>query len=470
MKKIVLLYLLVLLFTACSTRVNIVNRSSEKPVVLPDYTDVTIPCNIAPLNFSVQGLTDAALVIKGDVDSICLTTSDGNFDIPLEEWHQLLAAQKGHALQFTVCRSTENGWEGLQPFNVQVSNDSIDPYVVYRLLPPGYGLWNRMSLMQRNLQNFQEEEIYANRYGRGNCVNCHSFAGGKADTWQVHVRHNYGGTFVVRQGKMQKLNVQGAKAKPVYPAWHPDGRFIAYSTNNTFFHIHTADVNRWEVMDDGSDVMVVDTENGEVLTAPQFTQKEKYETFPAFSPDGKWLYYCTAQAVDTLTRQFQDVRYSLCRIPFDAQHRTFGTQVDTLYSAPQQGSSATMPRVSPDGKWLCFVRQPYGQFATCHLDATLQLVNLENGKITSTQELGSWHSWSQNSRWMIFASKRDDQRYGRLYIVHVAPDGSTSKAFVLPQPEATHFYDMQLNTYSIPELVSGHVDMTPQQFQQSISK
>lgn len=471
----------VLLFVvaACSSDVRIVSRSNDIPRLVPDYSGVTIPCNIAPLCFSVDGLTDAALIIKTGSDSLCLTTDDGCFNIPESEWHSMLAEAKGRDLQLTVCRRKDGAWEAMAPFSIAVSADSIDPYVVYRRIQPGYGLWDKMGIYERNLETYDEQPLYENREGSGNCVNCHSFNQGNPDQWQVHIRRNHGGTFVINDGTSAKLNLHKSDGepwdggKPVYPSWHPGGRYIAYSTNKTFFHIHTLDKNRWEVMDDGSDVMVVDTKTGEVITSPLLSSPERYETYPAFSPDGKWLYFCSAQAVDTIVRKYDKVKYEIRRVAFNENSNgtvsiASSTDADTAWSIGMNDTcSAYFPKVSPDGRWLCYVRSAYGNFGVCHRDADLWIADLKGDKPvcrpmsqSNSTSSDSWHSWSSNSRWLVFASKREDAMYTRLYFTHVDANGKTTKAFVLPQKNARNYYDLLMDGYNIPELVKGKVKRT----------
>lgn len=454
---------------------------------MPDYADVTIPCNIAPLCFSVEGMEESALIVKGSTDSICMTSTDGSFNIPENEWHALLGKEAGKSLKMTVCRKYEGGWQALKPVDIHVSTDSIDPYVVYRRIQPGYGLWDKMGIYQRNLESYDEEPIYENREGKGNCINCHAFNQGNPRQWQVHVRRNYKGSYIINakdggDADVRKLPV-GSDVKPVYPSWHPSGRYIAYSSNKTFFHIHTRDKNRWEVMDDGSDVMVVDVETGEVVKTPLIAAEDRYETYPCFSPDGKWLYFSSAAAADTITSQYDKVQYSICRIAFDTANASFGEKVDTIVRAisPTEGrksASYYFPRLSPDGRWLCCTTSAYGNFGVCHRDARLCLTPIvaegegeENDRKTIPLNLGegrretsggvSWHSWSSNSRWLVFSSKQDDGIYTRLYFTHIDEKGRCTKAFVLPQLSARDYYDMMMDGYNIPELVRGHVTGSP---------
>ncbi len=466
--SLVLAWAVALLLAACSEPIRVSGHCDVVPRLVPDYADVTIPCNIAPLSFGVEGMEEAALVIAGRNDSICLTTQEGCFNPSAKAWRRLLEQEKGHALRLTICRRSAEGWEAMKPVELRVSNDSIDPYLVYRRITPGYGLWNRMGIYQRCLENYDETPLYENRYGRGNCVNCHSFCEGDPDRWQVHVRYRQAGTYIFDGLDQQKLKLQDQSlGNPVYANWHPDGRLVAYSTNKTFFLIHTQHKNRWEVMDDRSDVMVTDVETGQSYRSPLTASEGSLETWPCFSPDGRWLYFCTAEApADSMViEHFDSIRYSLCRIGFDAATRTFGPRVDTLYNAEADGGSASLPRVSPDGRWLCFVRSDYGNFSICHRDANLCMIDLESDSGTyrylteanSAEHVDSWHSWSRNSRWLVFSSKRGDGIYTRPYLAHVGEDGTISKAFVLPQKDAPSAYDLEMECYNLPELVTGPV-------------
>ena len=475
MKHTIYMILLAWLVLSCNRSIDIAGYTDDEPVIFPDYRDVVVPINIAPLCFSVELPGKSALVVKGKSDSFCLTSSGGSFDIPQKQWKKLLADNVGGSIELTICKDTDKGWMAMKPFSIEVSADSIDPYIVYRRLNPGYGLWNRMSLCQRCVEKFDEEVIYDNKEGRGNCINCHSFCHGNPDKWQVHIRMRHGGTYIFDGNVQSLLKLKDCShGNPVYPSWHPEGNLIAYSNNNTFFLIHTLDHNRWEVMDDGSDVFVADVETGEQYRSPLTSSETSFETFPAFSPDGRYLYFCSAEATDSVIDSFDNIRYSICRILFDAEHRTFGNQVDTLYNADLDGGSASFPRISPDGRWLCFTRSSYGNFSICHRDADLCMIDLASYDSMSAEshssadqyvrldkansnQVDSYHSWSSNSRWIVFSSKRDDAIYTKPYFAHVEADGTVSKAFVLPQRDAQNQYDLEMDCYNLPEMIRSRI-------------
>lgn len=221
------------------------------------------------------------------------------------------------------------------------------------------------------------------------------------------------------------------------------------------------DPNRVEVFDLASDVLVYDVEKHELVTTPELFSKEHYETFPTFSPDGKTLYFCTAD-MQNMPRDFKQVKYSLCSISFDPDNRAFGTSVDTLFNGRIQNKSVSFPRVSPDGKYLLYTLSDYGNFSVWHKDADLHMLNLENEENyplekANSNDVESYHSWSSNSRWIVFGSRRTDGLYTRLYMAYVNEKGQAQKAFLLPQKD-TGFYHRFMKSYNIPEFIRGKVN------------
>jgi hypothetical protein len=460
-----LLYLLlIVLFAACSNpQIKNYSESSEKPGIFPDYTDVTIPCNIAPLNFRLNSFEDKCLVeVKGAKSNLRIASDDGKIEFPQKKWGRFLHDNKGDSIQLIVFNRTGNSWTKYKPFSIFISTDSIDSHLAYRLIEPGYELWNEMGIYQRNLENFDETAIYENKNNEYNCVNCHSFCMQNPNEMLFHTRAKNGGTMVLKDGEIEKLTTKTEQtiSNLVYPYWHPDGRFVAFSVNNTkqVFYLHNS--NRIEVYDTKSDVVVYDTQEHEIFTSPLLSDKNRFETFPGFSPDSKTLYFCSAKPYDVPAKS-DSVKYSLCAIQFDAATQTFGAIVDTIFNANTMDRSVAFPRVSPNGEYLLFTVADYGCFPIWHKEADLYLYNLETKKYAEMREVNSpdvesYHSWSSNSKWFVFSSRRGDGLYTRPFFAHVGKNGETGKAFMLPQKNPD-FYDAFMKSYNIPELITGKV-------------
>lgn len=432
----------------------------EIPEIYPDYAGVTIPATIAPLNFSVCGFENAYAIFKTDGFTCPVYASNGTVSIPESDWKSLLEAAKGKQVEVSVMIEEKGEWKTFLPFHIRVSADPIDPYIAYRLIDPGYQLWGGMGIYQRELSTFRQEPILENSQTDGNCMNCHSFCMQDPDKMLFHIRAKYGCTVMVDGDKVETLNTGTDKtiSALVYPSWHPSGKFIAFSVNNTTQETHP--VHRTEVYDKASDVVVYDVEKQDIVTTVRLFSKNRFETFPTFSPDGKQLYFCSAPALK-VPGELQELRYSLCRISFDPESRKFGTTVDTLYQADTEQRSILFPRVSPDGKYLLCTTTSYGTFPIWHKDADLCMFDLSTGEQISTEQANSpdtdsYHSWSSNSRWVVFSSRRLDGLYTRPFIAHVDEGGVLSKPFLLPQ-QSTNYYTLLTKSYNIPEFIKGKV-------------
>ncbi len=453
------------MLTSCSQEVKIAVRTGEPSPLVEAYAGVVIPANIAPLNFFVDAADgEEALVLTCEDRTLSVVCKDGALIPELGAWKEWMAGTEGKTIRVEHCVQAAEGWKAYQAFDMQVAAEKIDPYLAYRLIPPGYEMWNEMGIYQRNLENFDEMAILNNTQTDRNCMNCHSFCMQNPEQMQLHLRAKHAGTLLLNQGTITKLDTKTEQTMSalVYPYWHPGGKYIAYSVNDTKQLFHTHHQNRIEVMDLDSDVVVYDVAKNEIVTAPQLFDKGVFETFPSFSADGKTLYFCTARKLK-IPDETEKLRYHLCAISFDAETRTFGNVVDTLYHAEQMDKSVSFPRVSPDGKHLMFTLADFATFPIWHQEADLWMLDMENGELQCLDALNSnsvesYHSWSSNSRWVVFSSRRMDGLYTRPYIAYVSADGMVGKPFILPQAKGD-FYDKCMNSYNIPELIKGKVDV-----------
>ena len=454
---------LLTLFFSCSDSVQVSETLDRKPAIVPDYADITIPANIAPLNFSLKdSVEDAQVVLSYAGQQVEVRAKDNQFVFPISKWKKLLSSATGNTVEVVVRVKEKGKWLEYAPVKWSVAAEPIDPYIAYRLIAPGYTLWNKMGLYQRNLENYTETPIIENKMSGRNCVNCHSFCMQNPDKMLFHMRETYPGTILVDGDKIEKLNTKTEQtiSSLVYPSWHPSGKYVAFSVNNTKQGFHANDRNRIEVFDEASDVVVYDVVKHEVVTTARLFSKDAFETFPTFSPDGKTLYFCTA-APRPIPEEYSEIKYSLCSIGFDPDTRSFGSVVDTLYNASVSGQSASFPRVSPDGKYLMYTLSGYGNFSIWHKDADLYMADLSTGESTpldilNSDDVESYHSWSSNSRWVIFSSRRIDGLYTRPYIAYIDENGQACKPFLLPQKD-TGFYDRFMMSYNIPEFITGKV-------------
>ncbi|MCF0190019.1 MAG: PD40 domain-containing protein [Marinilabiliaceae bacterium] len=464
---------LMTILSACSERVDNAKSEATLPEIFPEYVGVTIPVGIAPLNFC---MADRSVRI---VDAV-VTDSHGNklhgqgvettgFDI--DEWHKLLEQNAGDSIVVNVSAKYDDGWHSYKPFSIYVSRDEMDYGVVYRRLEPGYEVYSKMGIYERDLSTFDETALIENTQFSG-CVNCHSFNRCSPTNMSLHIRGKHGATLLRLDGNMAAYNTakSGNLGSCVYPYWHPDGRFIIYSTNVTQQVFHVCDSNRIEVYDQASDLLLYDTEKNELTKCPLIAKDSIMETFPAFSADGKKLFFVQATELPADSRELQQIRYNLCSISFDTATGTFGDKVDTLFMAETLNQSVTMPRPSYDGRFLMFTLADYGQFPIWHHEADLYMVpigdlqkpidDIEQYRMraVNSDDTESFHNWSSNSRWIVFSSRRDDGLFTRLYFSHIDEEGNDSKPFLLPQANPRRYYDELFMSYNVPDFVTTEVN------------
>lgn len=382
------------------------------PRIFPDYSEVTIPKNIAPLDFSIIEPDASAFKasLSSGTESYMIKSRNGDIEIPERKWNTLVREGNGTITVSTSARI--NGeWREFKPFNIYVSDDKIDSYIAYRLIPPGYEVWGRMGIYQRCLETYEQSPIAENSLTEDNCMNCHSFSNRRPDRMMLHMRAKHGGTYILKDNGIEKVNTKTPEtiAAGVYPNWSNDGKYIAFSVNDIAQFFHSTDPNRVEVFDYESDVVVYDVERHELLYSDLTKSPEWFETMPCFSPDGRYL---------------------------------------------------------------LFTHQSYGQFPIWHKDADLYLIDLDNGSVSTlgalnSKDVDSYHSWSSNGRWVVFSSRRDDGLYTKPYIAHIDAEGNASKPFLLPQRNPREFYLRLMDSFNIPEFITDKVKAGPKDFAKS---
>ena len=435
--------------TSCTPTPKDVVMQDVLPPIYPDYCDVTIPENIAPLNFLLRADCEAIEVKAVDL-TLNASGNEAVFDI--DDWKALMQQSADKEVEVTVTALINGTWQQYRSFKWQVVSDKVDSYLTYRLIEPDYEIWDHVQIQQRCVENFDVNALGHYEQLENRCMNCHTYANQDPKLSMMYVRGPGGGAILNRDGVLSKLNIPGS----VYFGFSPTGRYITYSTQKIIPAFHSLASKRLEVYDAASNVYVADMQEHRVISSPLLSDSLKFETFPTFSPDGKYIYYCSADTV-SLPQDIKNLQYSLVRIPFDESTGTIGTQVETLFSE----RSVCHPRLSPDGRFVLYTVADYGTFPIWHPEADLQMINLQTGAIDSLSMVNSeksdtYHSWSSNSRWFVFASKRDDGLYGKPYFCYVDKDGKAHKPFCLPQEHPT-FYDNNLKSFNAPELGKGKV-------------
>ena len=112
------------------------------------------------------------------------------------------------------------------------------------------------------------------------------------------------------------------------------------------------------------------------------------------------------------------------------------------------------PKYSHDGKWLVFCKAE--NYMLLQTDSKLYIMPADLSEEPrlmncNMNRLNSWHSWSPNSRWLVFSSKVNSP-YTELFLTHIDEEGNDTPPILLSNFSST---DRACN---IPEFVDIEQD------------
>ncbi len=473
---------------------------NRPPEIRPAYQDCMIPPNFAPLHFIIAepGSRYFVKIHAEQGQPIEILSRTPVIRIPAGKWRDLLALNRGRPLSLEVLveddatpTKTEGGgrrWKRFETLRNRIAQEDIDRFLVYRKIHPAHSAWRDIGIYQRDLSGFDESCVLSNDSFQQGCLNCHTFCNNRTDTMLISTRSpRYGSAaIVINDDVADKVGTKFG-----YTAWHPSGKLVTFANTAVALFLHPAAGEIRDVIDLDAFLACYHLDEKVIKTAPPLARKDRLETYPTWSPDGRYLYFCSAPLTwerrDAVPENYRDIKYDLVRVAYDIERDQWG-ELETVLPAQETGRSILLPRISPDGRWLLFCMCDYGCFPIYQESSDLHLMDLQTLSISnlgfptsdSTREANpqsaisnpqyarlacnspqseSWHSWSSNSRWIAFSSKRDYGVFTRIYLSHVDPNGVVSKPLLLPQKNPT-FYDSCLNTYSVPELVTEPVRVT----------
>ncbi|HLJ51183.1 MAG TPA: tetratricopeptide repeat protein [Bryobacteraceae bacterium] len=324
------------------------------------------------------------------------------------------------------------------------------------------------------------------------CANCHSFSGdGKKIGIDVDGPMNDKSLYSVVPLKKQTIinardvfkwntpasAAEGRKLRAGFMSQlSPDGRYVlttlderdpralnrAYGLEEKYYFAVYKDYRFGQVFFPTRGILVWrDTETGRTEPLPGADDPEYVHTDGVWSNDGKWIVFARGKAVTAFPKGASpatfandphetQLQYSLYRIPFSNGK---GGRPEPIEGAADNGFSNNFPKITPDGRWIVYVRCKNGQLM--RPDSRLYIVPFDGGESRAmkcnTSLMNSWHSISPNGRWMVFASKARSP-YTQLYLTHLNPDGSDSPPILIENTQAAN------RAANIPEFVNIPAD------------
>jgi hypothetical protein len=432
-----------------------------QPRTFPQLAGVTLPPNIAAPAIRIDEPGTAwYLEAHGERGPhLAAGRRRPGLVLGLRNWRRLLRANAGGSITLTISvRDAAGRWTRFAPLTADVAAEPVDRYLVYRQLTPLYNLATEIGVYQRDLTGYGTRLVLHGRQLSTGCPNCHTFwqGDGRRFTLAVRSREWGGGTLLVDGSRVTRI-----KQSVGYGAWHPNGKLLAFTTTMPRQFFHTAGPDSREPLDLRAQLVLYDVAQRRFTAIPGLSSSQDLTTQPCWSPDGRWLYFSQTRRPwrdDTPfpPPTYDQVHYSLKRVAYDPDTGAWG-QPELLRSGDQAGRSLIYPRVSPDGRWLLYTSTDHGNFGFARPSSELALIDLQTGADVPVglhrEGADSWHSWSRNGRWIVFASRRADGLFERLYLSYFDTDGHFHPPLRLPQRDPW-YDDTFWYSYNVPELIS----------------
>ncbi len=332
----------------------------------------------------------------------------------------MLEINKGNTIQATVYVKRDGVWFHFPTIRYQIAPEPIDTWVVYRMVQPSFTELGSITLVQRNLESFEEKVLFKKSH--------------------------------INQTNEQSLT------QSLFPACHPKLPLLACAVNRKGDFISLLDREIAHPFNNGSYIQFMTTDKNAKTTKPTKVSAGVLEAFPSWNQNGTLLFSSISVPVKRTGVAPTTVQFNLTRRRFDPSTASIGP-ADTLLNASLLGKSAILPSISPDGNHLLFCLTETGNAPIWNNGCDLCLMNTENWTwqkldILNSPEADNQACWSSNGRWIIFCSDREDGCFARLYIAYLDKEGMVHKPFALPQrhPEYNQQVFQSCNTPEcIPE-------------------
>jgi hypothetical protein len=348
---------------------------------------------------------------------------------------------------------------------ISTSSDTVEALVLYKQVPPHFGYAYKHPELSKwrlaDISSYKEAQIVLHKLSM--CGNCHSFSrDGKVFGMDMDYKDDKGAFVLTSTKEQMELKEDDFITWNSYP--NPDntinmGLFSRVSPNGSYVVSTVHEKNYMAIINDLNFSQLFFTYKGilaiysrrdeKFMSLPGANNPNYVQTSPAWSPDGKHLVFSRARVneefidtiesaknsdidpgsrIEDLNRKYR-IQYDLYRIPFNDCK---GGTPEPLSGASNNGKSNYCARYSPDGKWIVFNQSETGLLL--QPDSQLYIIPAQGGTARkmkcNTDIMNSWHTWSPNSRWLVFASKMNSP-FTELFLTHVDENGNDSPPVLL---------------------------------------
>jgi len=406
-----------------------------------------------------------------------------------ETWAAIKQHSLSHAAKVTITGIDASGRPVSQSrVAFSTSRDPVGAPIFYRDVPlmPTEGVKGQIEPLGRALMfliNWQVRDVGqpASRivlHDMHTCANCHSFsADGKTMGMDVDGPRNDKGLYalvpvqrniVIRNQDVLSWNSNltlGKSRIGFMSQVSPDGKYVLstfagqdLNIGSSYFVANFKDYRFLQVFYPTRGILAwYDRASGRREPLPGADDPRYVQTDGVWSPDGKYIIFARAEAKEPYPEEGKpalaandpneiQIQYSLYRIPFNDGK---GGVAEPIEGASNNGMSNNFPKVSPDGRWIVFVKCRNGQLM--RPDSQLYIVPVKGGAARrmrcNTSLMNSWHSFSPNGRWMVFSSKSRSP-YTHMFLTHIDQQGNDSPPIYIDNAKAAN------RAVNLPEFIN----------------
>lgn len=369
--------------------------------------------------------------------------------------------------QVRICLSKDPVGAPIFYRDVPLMPTEVEKGIIQPIVP------SAVPLIGWRLRYVSEPSTHLLMEGLPTCANCHSFSrDGRTLALDVDGPQNDKGMFaivpVARRTQVRTEDVFSWNEFTGKPAGHrtigflaqiaPDARHALVTLNEEMFVANFKDYRLLQVFYPTRGILgYYDRTTKRIRALPGADNPSFVQTDGVWSPDGKTVVFARAAARDAYPEgrpmplcagdpNETPIQYSLYRVAFNAGQ---GGRAQPIEGAANNGWSNSFPRVSPDGKWIVYVRSKNGQLM--RPDGRLMIIPAQGGTPRemrcNTSLMNSWHSFSPNGRWMVFSSKSRSP-YTQMFLTHIDEQGNDSPPVLIENATAAN------RAVNLPEFVN----------------
>lgn len=390
-------------------------------------------------------------------------TSEPSWRPAVAEWEEVKRRSVDRGIIFSVGAESPSGAAPAAEITLHTARDPVGDSLFYREVPLPFldAVRDPTKIRWRYGTIDMEEGPPVVLENLPVCGNCHSFAdNGSVLGLDVDYGNDKGGYGILPVEPRMVMKDEsiitwsdyrrddGDVTFGLLSRVSPDGRYVISTVKDRSVFVARDDLMISQLFFPIEGILVVyDREKEQFFALPGADDPRYVQTNPVWSPDGREILFARADAhhseeldrrkealldfndVSEFTRDGEPFRYDIYRIPFNGGK---GGVATPLEGAANNGMSNYFPKYSPDGKWIVFTKSK--DYMLLRPDSELYIVPTAGGEARrlrhNTERMNSWHSWSSNSRWLVFSSKKNGP-YTQLWLTHIDEEGNDTPPVVL---------------------------------------